>query len=162
MATYASSSDLNSVFGGSDDLVWITDPSNTTADSNAITAALTTATSIIDSHALGTPGATTGTAGALWASTPDQAKYACAWIALYLLYVQIRREEPPTHVKAMYDFWAGPETGQLTLLRQGKVSWYVSEQPAAQNVGTVWAFTAGSTARDDNPRRTLRDSLDLL
>jgi phage gp36-like protein len=161
MATYASSSDLQNLIGGSDDLVWLTDPTNTTTDSAAVTAALTTATAIIDSHALGTPGAT-GTAGALWSSTPSQALYCCAWIALYLLYVQIRREEPPTHVKAMYDFWVGAETGQLTLLRQGKVSWYVDEPPAAQNVGTVWAFTASSTARTDNPRRTMRDSLDLL
>lgn len=162
MATYASSSDLQGLIGGSDDLVWLTDPSATTTDSTAVTAALTTATAIIDSYAIGTPGIDGSTEGALWSTVPAAAKYACAWIALYLLYVQIRREAVPDHVQRMYDFYTDPEKGQLALLRDGKVSWVVTETPAVQNVGTVWAFTAESTARSSNPRRTLRDSLDSL
>lgn len=158
MATYASSSDLQGLIGGSDDLTWLTDPSNTTTDSTAVTAALTTATAIVDSYAIGTPGVDGSTEGALWSTVPTAAKYACAWIALYLLYVQIRREDVPGHVKQMYDFWME----QLKALRDGKVSWVVTEEPAVQNTATVWYFGPGSTARDENPRRTRRSSLDLL
>jgi phage gp36-like protein len=111
---------------------------------------------VIDQWAIGTPDTGT-TAGALWSSTPIQAKHCAISIAVYRLYELIRREAP----KTIADAYARAME-MLKALAEGRTSWVPAEPAAVQNTGTVWFFSAGSTARDDNPRRTRRDQLDAL
>jgi phage gp36-like protein len=156
MATYASQTNVENAVGGSAALVWITDLTNTALNSNALAEALDYATATIDSHVVGL-GGTTGTAGAMWSSTPEQAIAACVTLAVYRLYEAVRREVPAQWQRA-YE----RTIKELEALRDGKVSWVVSESPAVVNAQAVYYFGPGSTARTANPRRTLRSHLDLL
>jgi hypothetical protein len=154
---YCTQAQVEAAVGGADDLRWLTDPTNVTTDTAAVTSAIEAGAADIDSYATGTPG-TGSTAGALWSSTPLPAKHGNIALAVYYLYVRIRREEPPPMiVEGAKRVWE-----QLKALAAGELAWVVSETPAAQNVGTAWHFGAGSTARSDNPRRTLRTSLDKI
>jgi phage gp36-like protein len=156
MATYASTTQLQNAIGGNDSLAWISDLLNVSVDSNAVTSALEYGTSLIDTYANGTPN-TLGIEGAMWATTPTRAVQCCIDAAIFVLYLRIRRDVPD-NIQALYDKWIK----ELERMNEGKVSWVVAEPPATANTGNVFYFGAGSTARTDNPRRTLRTSLDLL
>jgi phage gp36-like protein len=154
---YCTSAEIQTALGGATALKALSSLANSAIDSDAVTSAIEFSSSVIDSYATGTPGTEDGTAGALWTSTPIQAKHCAITLSVYRLYELIRREAPQS-IKDAY-------ARCLEMLRDlaaGKTSWVVTEAPAAQNTGTVWYFGPGSTARDDNPRRTLRDSLDGL
>lgn len=156
MATYASSTDFQNAIGGSSALTWISDLLNSSTDSNAVTKALDFGTSVIDTYVAGTAGVT-GVAGAMWDTTPTQAVQCCIDLALYVLYLRIRRDVPP-EIKALYE----ARIAELEKVNEGKLSWVTTEDPPGVNSGRVYYFGAGSTARSDNPRRTLRDYLDLV
>lgn len=153
---YCTEAEIQGAVGGATALKALTSLANTAIDSTAVASAIEFASAVIDQWAIGTPDTGT-TAGALWSSTPIQAKHCAISIAVYRLYELVRREAPKTiadaYTRAM---------DMLEALSSGKTSWVPAEPPAVQNTGVVWAFTPSSTARDDNPRRTLRDSLDLL
>jgi hypothetical protein len=165
MAEYCSQADIEGAVGGASALNWVADPLNTSpalaATTTLITSCRVAATALIDAYATGTPGST-GTAGAMWSTTPDVAKHAAIAISLYFIYSRVRREEIPADVLEQYKLYADPDKGLLAKLAKGEVAWVASETPPAQNVGTVWAFTEESTAREANPRRTRRASRDLL
>jgi phage gp36-like protein len=154
---YTTSAEIQAAVGGATALKALTSLTNTAIDSDAVTSAIEFASSVIDSYAIGTPGTEDGTAGALWSSTPIQAKHCAISLSVYRLYELIRREAPQT-IKDAY----ARCMEMLKELAAGKTSWVATETPAVQNLGVVFYFGPGSTARDDNPRRTLRDSLDGL
>ena len=156
MATYASSTQLQNAIGGNAALTWISDLLNRTTDSNAVTGALDFATSLIDTYVNGSPG-TTGVEGAMWSTTPTRAVQCCIDVAIYELYLRIRRQVPED-IQTLHDNWIA----ELKQISSGKISWLIGQEPASANVGKVWYFGSGSTNRTDNPRRTTRTSLDLL
>lgn len=156
MATYASTTQLQNAIGGSDALAWISDLLNSTTDTSAVSSALDWATSTIDAYATGTAG-TTGTEGALWSTTPTRAVQCCIDLAVYSLYLRIRRQVPDD-IQALYEAWID----ELGKLATGKISWVVSQDPPSVNTGRVFYFGPGSTARTSNPRRTMRSSLDTF
>jgi phage gp36-like protein len=156
MATYASSTEFQNAIGGSAALTWISDLVNSATDSNAVTSALDWGTSVIDTYVAGTAG-TTGTAGAMWSTEPTQAVQCNIDLALYILYLRIRRDVPP-EIVALYQ----GRIAELEKVQDGTLSWVTSEDPPSVNTGRVYYFGSGSTARTDNPRRTRRDQLDLL
>ncbi len=135
----------------------ITDPTNTTLNSGAVTSAIAKADAVIDSYATGTGGAT-GTAGALWSTTPTAANQAAIIIAVYTLYLRLWDSVPAE--------WVGEYERvieQLVDLSKGRVSWVASEDPPQQNIGRVFYFTSDSTNRATTPnRRTTRGALDKL
>jgi phage gp36-like protein len=153
---YCTSDEIQGAVGGATALKALTSLTNTAIDTTAVASAIEFASAVIDQWAIGTPDTGT-TAGALWSSTPIQAKHCAISIAVYRLYELVRREAPKTIADAYQR-----ALDMLKALAEGKASWVPSEPAAVQNTGTVWAFTPSSTARDDNPRRTLRSSLDLL
>lgn len=153
---YCTQSDIEKAVGGADTLQWITDLDNQTINVNAVTSAIEWAGSQIDMYATGTPGTGT-TAGALWSSTPTQAKQSAINLAVYCLYDRIRRDIPES-VKETYE----RTMEVLKLLSQGKISWVTTEPPAAQNLAHVYYTGPGSTARTANPRRTRRDQFDTF
>jgi phage gp36-like protein len=144
---YCTSDEIQGAIGGAAALKALTDPANATTNSTAVTSAIEFASAVIDQWAIGTPD--TG--------TPIQAKHCAISIAVYRLYELIRREAP----KTIADAYARAME-MLKALAEGRTSWVPAEPAAVQNTGTVWFFSAGSTARDDNPRRTRRDQLDAL
>lgn len=151
---YCTSQQIQDAVGGLTALIWITDLENTAVNADAVTSAIEASTGKIDQYATGTPGTGT-TAGALWASTPTQAKQCAIDIAVCTLYERIRREVPET-VKDARD----EAIELLKLLAKGAVSWVTTETPSALNVGAVYYFGPGSTARTANPRRTQRTDFD--
>jgi hypothetical protein len=160
---YHTQANIEDAVGGAAALNWIADPLNSSpalaATATLIASAIAYADAQIDAAGAGTPG-TGSTAGALWtdAGALIIAKHVGISISLYIIYERVRREETPQSVKDAYT----EARERLAALRKGEESWVMSEPPAVQNTGTVWAFTPESTARDANPRRTLRSSLDLL
>lgn len=128
---YCTKADIQDAIGGPQALVWLTDLLNVSVDVAAVSSAIAWASAAIDSYAIGTPGTGT-TAGALWDVTPDQAKQTCITLAIYRLYVTIRREVPEQWRIA---FDGTMQT--LTNLSQGKVSWVATIPPAIQAVSTV-------------------------
>ncbi len=152
--SYCTQADLESACGGAAALIWITDLENTAIDEEAVTSAIEFADGTIDQYATGTPG-TGSDAGALWETTPAQAKQCAINVALYVLYDRIRREVPASVEKAFER-----SMDLLEKLSQGKVSWVTTEPIAAQNNARVYYVTPGSTPRTDNPRRTRRDQFD--
>ena len=154
---YCTSAEIQAAIGGSAALIALTDPLNASLNTAAVSSAIDEATGLIDMYATGTGGAT-GTAGALWSTTPTQATQCAINIAVYTLYIRIWREAPPD--------WTDRYTRSMDLLERlstGKVSWVASQDPPQQNVGRVYYFTANSTNRSDTPnRRTTRGSLDKL
>lgn len=153
---YCTQAQIETALGGDSALAWISDLENTTIPTTAIASAIEWSTQIVDSYAAGTPGTGT-TAGALWSSTPIQAKHCAIDLSVYVLYERIRREVPESvkdaylrAIKALED------------LRDGKTSWVMTETPAAQNLGTIDYFSSVSTERTQNPRRTMRASRDKL
>lgn len=156
MATYASTANIQSAIGGDPALAWVSSLLNKQTDTNAVTSALDWGTSLIDTYVTGTPG-TTGTQGAMWASTPTRAVQCCIDLAIYTLYQRIRREVPESW-QQIKDAWVA----ELTKVNAGTISWVTTENPSSVNTGRVYYFGSGSTARDDNPRRTRRDQLDAI
>lgn len=151
---YCTLSHIETAVGGEAALVWITDLENETVNTDAVTSAIEWAGAQIDMYATGTPG--TGTdEGALWATTPAQAKQAAINLAVYCLYDRIRRDIPAS-VKETYE----KTMALLEKLAAGKISWITTETPAAQNASHVYYHGPGSTARTANPRRTRRDQMD--
>ena len=82
---YCTSSDIQNAVGGSAALIWITDLTNTAIDTSAVTSAIEYATGEVDTYVTGLPG-TTGVAGAMWSTTPTQAKQCSINIAVEVLY----------------------------------------------------------------------------
>jgi phage gp36-like protein len=154
---YCTSAEIQAALGGATALKALSSLTNASIDSDAVSSAIEFSSSVIDSYAIGTPGTEDGTAGALWTSTPIQAKHCAISLSVYRLYELIRREAPQS-IKDAY----ARALEMLKELAAGKTSWVVTETPAAQASATVWYFGPGSDARTDNPRRTLRDSLDGL
>lgn len=151
---YCTQAQIEAAVGGNAALVWISDLNNAAVDVNAVASAIEWAGAQIDQYATGTPGTGT-TEGALWDTTPAQAKQAAISLAVYCLYDRIRRDIPES-VKQTYE----RTMKLLELLSQGKVSWVTTEAPAAQNASHVFYVTPGTEARVGNPRRTRRDQFD--
>lgn len=151
---YCTQVHIEAAVGGAAALQWITDLENQTVNTVAVASAIEWAGAQIDMYATGTPGTGT-TEGALWSTTPAQAKQAAIDLAVYCLYDRIRRDIPES-VKATYE----STMSLLAKLAEGKISWVTTEPPAVQNAATVYYHGPGSTARTANPRRTRRDQFD--
>lgn len=137
---YCTQTDLELAIGGAPALQWLTDLTNTAIDTDAVEEAIVWSSSIIDAYATGTPG--TGTiAGDLWSpSTPLQAKHTCVTLSIYRLYVTVRREVPE---KWLQEYNAAIR--DLTMLRDGRVSWVSTIPPAIQALSQV-LFRSSSAA----------------